>query len=104
MERSDHGIGMEFRVRMMAPEELACYIMGADGKDGYRIAFLAKEYAAGERGLRVNGAIVWIVEVFLPDNENGSARRLYHHNYGYVVGEIIQCPTQHNQMLFSLKK
>ena len=89
---------MEFRMRMMAPEELACYVMGADGKYGYCIAFLAKECAACERGLRLNGAIVWILEVFLPDNENRSARHLYHHNHGYAVGEIIQRPMQHNHM------
>ena len=57
---------MKFWVRMMAPEELAYYVMGADGKDRCRIAFLAKEYAADERGLHLNGTIVWIVEVFYP--------------------------------------
>ena len=50
--------------------------MGADGKDGCRVAFLAKEYAAGERGLRLNGAIVRIVEVYLPNNANRPAHRL----------------------------
>ena len=84
---------MVLRVRMTAPEELACFVMGDDGKDGCRVAFLAKEYAAGERGLGLNAVIVWIVDVYLPDNENRSARRLYHHNHGYAVGEVV---TPHN--------
>jgi hypothetical protein len=80
---------MVLRVRMTAPEELACFVMGDDGEDGCRVAFLAKEYAAGERGLGLDGAIVRIVDVYLPDNENRSARRLYHHNRGYGIGEIV---------------
>jgi hypothetical protein len=72
--------------------------MGADVKDRCRVAFLVKEYAAGERGLHLNGGIVRIVEVFLPSNENRSTHHHYHHNCGYAVGEIIQYPTQHNQM------
>jgi hypothetical protein len=89
LERPDNGVGMVLRVRMTAPEELACFVMGDDGEDGCRVAFLAKEYAAGERGLGLNGAIVRIVDVYLPDNENRSARRLYHHNRGYGIGEIV---------------
>ena len=81
------------RVRMTAPEELACFVMGNDGKDGCHVAFLAKEYAAGERGLGLNGAIVRIMDVYLPDNKNRSACRLYHHNRGYAVGEVV---TPHN--------
>jgi hypothetical protein len=84
---------MVLRVPMTAHEELACFVMGDDGKDGGRVAFLAKEYAAGERGLGLNGAIVRIVDVYLPDNKNRSARRLYHHNRGYDVGEVV---TPHN--------
>jgi len=84
---------MVLRVRMTAPDELACFVMGDDGEDGCRVAFLAKEYSAGERGLGLNGAIVRIVDVYLPANENRSARRLYHHNRGYTVDEVV---TPHN--------
>ena len=80
-------------VWMTAPKELACFVMRDDGKDGCRVAFLAEEFAAGERGLGLNGAIVWIVDVYFPDNENRSAHRLYHHNCGYAVGEVV---TPHN--------
>ena len=47
------------------------FVMGDDGEDGCRIAFLAKEYAAAERGLTLNGAIVRTVDVYLPNNRTG---------------------------------
>ena len=96
LEREDHGVGMELRLRMKAIDEMACYTIKPDGTDGCRISFLAKEYASGDKGLRLNGAIVRIVEVFLPDNPNRTARRLYHHNRGYAVGEIVSFPGANN--------
>ena len=59
---------------MMVPGELACYIIGSDGSDRCRVAFLAKEDAAGERGLLLNGAIVRMVEAFFTHNENRTTR------------------------------
>ena len=91
LERDDHAVGMELRLRMKVVDRMACYTIKADGTDGCRVSFLAKEYATGDRGVRLNGAIVRIVEVFLPanPNRNRKARRLYHHNCGYAVGEIV---------------
>ncbi len=94
--RDDHGVGMELQLRMKAVDEMACYTIKSDGTDGCRVAFLAKEYAAGDRGLRLNGAIVRIVDVFLPDNPNRMVRRLYHHNRGYALGEIVSFPVSNN--------
>ena len=92
LERDDHGIGMELRLRMKAVDEMACYTIKSDDPDGCRVSFLAKEYVASNRRVRSNGAIVQIVEVFLPNNPNRTARRLYHHNPGYTVGEIVSFP------------
>ena len=92
----DHGVGMELRLRMKAVDEMACYTIKSDGTDGCRIAFLVKEYAAGENELRLNEAIVWMVEVFLLDNPNRTVRRLYHHNRGYAVGEIVSFSKENN--------
>ena len=89
LERDDHGVGMELRLRMKVVDEMACYTIKPDGTDGCRISFLAKEYATGDRGVRLNGAIVRMVEVFLPNNPNRTARRLYHHDCSYAVGEIV---------------
>jgi hypothetical protein len=57
VERFDNGVGMELRLRMKVADELACYVIKPNGTDGCRVAFAAKENAAGENGLRLNGAI-----------------------------------------------
>ena len=92
LERSDNGVGMELRLRMKVADELACYVVRRDGTDGCRVGFAAKEYAAGEKGAKLDGVIVRIVDVFLPDNPNRTARRLYHHNRGYTVAENVSVP------------
>ena len=74
VERIDNGVGMELRLWMKAADKLACYVMKPDGTDGCRVSFAAKEYAAGENGLWLDGAIVRIVDVFLPDNPNRTVR------------------------------
>jgi hypothetical protein len=89
LERDDHGVGMELRLRMKVVDEMACYTFKPDGTDGCHNSFLVKKYVTGDRGVRLNGAIVQIVEVFLPNNPNRTARCLYHHNRGYAVGEIV---------------
>jgi hypothetical protein len=83
---------MELRLRMKVPDKLACYVMRSDGTDGCRVGFVAKEYAAGEKGARLDGVIVQIVDVFLPHNPKGMVIRLYHHNCGYAVGDIVSLP------------
>jgi len=55
---------------MKVADKLACYIMRSDGTDGCCVAFAAKECASGKKGSRLDGAIVQIVDVFLPDNPN----------------------------------
>jgi hypothetical protein len=70
-------------------DELAACAMKPNGSNGCRVAFAAKEYAAGDNGSRLNGAVVRLVDVFLPDNKNRTARCLYNHNRGYAVVEIV---------------
>ena len=55
---------MEVQFWLNVPDKLACYVMGFDGFDGCHVAFMAMEHAIGESGLRLNGAIVQIVESF----------------------------------------
>jgi hypothetical protein len=95
-ERDDHGVDMELQLRMKVMDEMACYTIKSYGTDGYHVSFLAKEYAAGDRGLRLNEAIAWIVDVFLPNNPNRTARCLYHRNHGYAVGKIVSFPGPNN--------
>ena len=85
-------VGIELWLRMKVADELACYVVRTNGTDDCRVGFMAKEYAAGEKGAKLDGVIVRIVDVFLPDNPNRTARRLYHHNRGYAVAEIVSQP------------
>ena len=96
LERDDHGVGMELRLRMKLVDKMACYTIKPDGTNGCRVSFLAKEDETGGRGVRLNEAIVWSVKVFLPDNPNRMVRCLYHHNRGYAVGEIVSFPGPNN--------
>jgi hypothetical protein len=90
LQRVDDGVGMLLRVRMIVENELACFALNPDGSDGCRVAFAAREYAAGENGRRFDGALVRLVEVYSPEHENRTARHLYHRNRGYAVGEVIE--------------
>ena len=76
--------------------EVACYTILPDGSDGCVIAFAAREYASGENGVRLDGAVVRIMIVYHPDHENRMPWRLYHHNCGYVIGEIVKLVKQNN--------
>ena len=76
--------------------EVACYTILPDGSDGCRIAFAAREYASGENGVRLDSAVVRIMIVYHPDHENRMAQRLYHHNCGYVIGEIVKLVNQND--------
>ncbi len=66
VERFDNCVGMELWLRMKVANELACYVIKPNGTYECCVAFAMKEYAAGENGLRLNGPIVWMVEVFYP--------------------------------------
>jgi hypothetical protein len=89
LQRNDGGVGMLLRVRMLVRDELACFAVNPDGSDGCRVAFAAREYAAGENGRRFDGALVRLVAVYSPEDENRMARRLYYCNCGYAIGEVI---------------
>ena len=78
------------RLRMLVRDELACFAVNPEGSDGCRVAFATREYVAGENGRRFDGALVRLVQVYSPEHENRIACRLYHHNCGYAVGEVLQ--------------
>ena len=89
VERDDRGVGMLLHLRRPVPNEVACYTILPNGSDGWRVSFAAHEYASGENGVRLDGAVVCIMIVYHPDHENRMAWRLYHHNRGYAIGEIL---------------
>jgi hypothetical protein len=87
---------MFLNVHMMVRNELACYVVNPDGLDGCRVGFASREYAAGPNGKRFAGVLVWLVAVYIPNHENRTACRLYHHNHGYAVAEVVQFSTDYN--------
>ena len=90
LEKSpSHGVGLHFRLRLVDGSHLTGYIVEADGSDGCRVCFAAREYAVGVNGVWLDGCIFQIKEVVLPDNENSSKRALFHRNRGYAVADFL---------------
>ena len=54
------------------------------------------EYTLGKNGVRLDGAAVRVMIVYHLDHENRMAWRLYHHNCGYAIGEIVEFTNQIN--------
>ena len=88
IERAGYGVEKELCLKMKLTDELVCYVMKPDGMIGCQV-LAAKEFVVGENGLRLDGAIVQIIDFFLPDNPNRTVRCLYHHNCGYGVKEVV---------------
>ena len=64
------------RLRLVEETNLAGHLVREDGTDGCRVCFTAREYAIGPNACRLDGALVKIAEVYLPDSMNSSMRML----------------------------
>ena len=80
---------MLVRLRLVEVTRLAGYNVRNDGTDGCRVCFAAQEYATGPNAHILDGALLRITEVFLPDFGNSSVRALYHRNRGYAYSETV---------------
>ena len=89
VNRDDGGVGLRLCLRSFMEHELACYTINPDGSDGCCVGFAAREYAAGENDLCLDGMIVLLVEVFTADHDNRSMHRLFHHNRGYAYADVF---------------
>ena len=87
---------MLVRLRMLMQNQLACFAINPDGSDGCRVAFAAREYAAGENGRSFDGALVRLIAVYSPEDKNSTARCLYDRHRGYAVGKIVQLARNSN--------
>jgi hypothetical protein len=76
--------------RLVEKTNLACYEVRDDGSDGCRVCFTAQEYAIGENATQLDGSLLRITEVSLPDSANRSTGALYHRNRGYVYVEFAE--------------
>jgi hypothetical protein len=81
------GAGICLLSCLFVQNESACYTINKDGSDGCHVGFTAREYTTGNNDCQLDGAIVQIMEIFVPDHENRSVHRLFHHNcdYAYVI-------------------
>lgn len=50
-------------MQLKFPDELAFFASESDGSDGCPVSFMVMEHATGESWLRLNGAIVQIIEI-----------------------------------------
>ena len=89
IETPDNGVGRLVRLRLVEMTNLAVYDVRDDGTDGCRICFTAREYAIGKNAQMLDGVMLRITEVFLPDSPNSSMRALYHRNRGYAYAETV---------------
>ena len=89
LNRDDMGVGLRLRLRSFVRNELACCTMNADGSDGCRVCFTAREYAAGGNDCRLDGAIIEIADVSSADHNNRSMRYLFHRNLGFTSAVVI---------------
>ena len=89
IECADNGVGRLVRLRLVEQSNLAVHEVRKDGSDGCRICFTAREYATGENAQRLDGILLRVTDVFLPDSPNSSMRHLYHRNRGYAYAETV---------------
>ena len=81
---------MFVRLRLVESTHFAGYNVRDDGTDGCRVCFAAREYAIAPNARLLDGALLRITEVFLPDTANMSMRQLYHRNRGYAYADVVQ--------------
>ena len=82
-------MGRLVHLRLVEKTNLAVHEVRDDGSDGCRICFTAWEYAIGQNAQRLDGILLTVTEVFLPDSPNSSMRHLYHRNHGYAYDETV---------------
>ena len=85
LESPGNSVGTMVRLRLVEETNLAGHLVCEDGTNGCRVCFTAREYAVGPNACRLDGALVKITDVYLPDSVNSSMRMLYHRNHGYAT-------------------
>ncbi len=89
IECADNGMGRLVHLRLVEQSNLAVHKVRKDGSDGCCICFMVREYAIGENAQRLDGLLLRVTDVFLPDSPNSSMRHLYHRNCGYAYAETV---------------
>ena len=85
----DLGGGIHLHLRYFVLRKLACYTIEENSSDGCLVCFMAREYAAGDNDLCLDGAVMEITEVFAAEHANRTMRRLFFHNCGYANAVVV---------------
>jgi hypothetical protein len=81
LESEGNGVGRLVRLCLVEQIHIAGYAVREDSTDDCRVWFAAQEYTNGDIALHLDGCLLRITEVFLPDSENCSMHALYHRNW-----------------------
>jgi len=90
IEKEGSGEGRLVHLRLIEKTHLVGHKVQDNGSDGCRVCFAACEYATGGNANFLDGSLLRITRVVLPDCESKSMRALYHHNSGYAYAETIE--------------
>ena len=90
IEKEGSGVSSLVCLRLIKKMHLAGHEVQGDGSDGSHVCFAAREYANWENAHVLDGAVVRITRLVIPDCENKSLRELYHHNCGYANVETVE--------------
>jgi hypothetical protein len=89
LESPGNVVGSMVHLRLVEETNLAGYLVHNDGTDGCRVCFTAWEYAIGPNACHLDGSLLKIMEVYLPDSANSRMRMLHHRNRGYAIAVTI---------------
>ena len=73
----------------MVPNEFAPYFVLHDGSYGCWVGFTPREHAIGTHGQMLDGLVVRLFKVFMPEHPNLFCCALYHRNHGYTLTDIV---------------
>lgn len=88
-ESKGNGVGRFVSLFSVEETNLAGYAVEDEGTNGCQVCFSAYEYAMGENACRLDGSLLRISEIFLPNSANRSMRSLHHQHHGFACAKIF---------------
>ena len=82
--------GQLVRLHLIEKTHLVGREVKDNGTDGCQVCFSMQEYATADNAHVLDGSLLRITQVFLPDSENRSMRALYHRNCSCAYAETFK--------------
>ena len=89
LESEGNGVGRLVCLHLVERIHLAGYAVQEDGTDDCLVHFASRECTNGDIAQHLDGCLLRIMEIFLPDSENCSMRVLYHCNRRYAYAKTV---------------